>query len=29
MSGLGGQFVESLCGKVGIANTTDNMQVLI
>jgi hypothetical protein len=23
------QFVDSLCGKVGIANTTENMQVLI
>jgi hypothetical protein len=28
-SGLGGQFVSSLCGEVGIANTAKNAQVLI
>jgi hypothetical protein len=28
-SGLGGQFVGSLCGKVGIANTAEHAQVLI
>jgi hypothetical protein len=29
MSGLEGQFVSSLCGEVGIANTAENVQVLI
>jgi hypothetical protein len=29
MSGLEGQFVSSLCGEVGIANTVENVQVLI
>jgi hypothetical protein len=28
-SGPGGQFVGSLCGKVGIANTAKHAQVLI
>jgi hypothetical protein len=27
-SGSGGQFLSSLCGEVGIANTTENAQVL-
>jgi hypothetical protein len=29
MSGPGDQFVGSLCGEVGIVNTTEHMQVVI